>query len=1396
MKKSMHLKAKGVWFAAMMLVAVCLLLTSSFALLADATGTVSGTVTDSSGAAISGVKVTGSDGSTAVTGSDGVYTLTCNAPSVLSTIRFVQDDYWPGTALNVQVNAGQQTKQDMTLSALNADSTVTDDFNRADNTESLGTTTDSHHYAWNAYSGDGEQIKNNKLLMTGSGSDSGPSLTGFSASDIDVEFDGQFASDPSDFWAQLGVAYRDSDTHKKSSGYNVWLWRTAGAMMLQHVNNPDGMPEAGLPSDFDYTASHHYHVRALGNHHQVWVDNTPYIDFWDTKPGAFTTAGNIVLFHTNVQASFDNLVIKTYTRPSVATTVSGTVLDDTTSQPIQNANVSVGGLTAVTNVNGAYSISTSLVEPVLLTVSADAYGYNSETCENVAVYPGVACTQNLRLKNVLSSDVVYDTFSREGNSNLGTTEDASKYLWVHATGDNAVINNQSLYVASGADSGPTISGFYASDFDASFKGKLDNYSSQAGDSWTQFGISYRAHSTEKKSGYQLAFMAPRGIVLLQRDGVSCVQADISQYDFSQFHSFRVKAIGNEHQLWIDDTKIWDWTDTSSDAITSAGTLMFFCTTTPATFDDIAITRFLADNGKKIVGKVLDAKDATPVKGIHLVLNGKDSTSSADDGSYEFDRVTPGDYTINASDLSGLYTNRGVSLTFPDSATVVTKNINLLKFSELPTTVITDTFNRDDNTDLGTTEDTTKTPWVETAAGTPAAISNKTMLMSPCTSDDGAYLGGGFAPANIDAKAYICWNAYIDGQWAGITYRQPSQGFDGSGYRVLMTSGYHLQLLQNTNTLADVDLNGITSYDLLYSDVCLEVKAMGNHHQVFVNGDPIIDVYDSTTLDGGYFGFIKDSANQIQVSDFSLTDYSYPTCTISGTVSSKSGAKIAGASVSVLGNTVKTGDDGAYTLTVSAATDSFFIGEQADLNWTVVAEDYKKATLSSTVTVGDTLNQDFVLDSLPAPVSGSDAKKQADGSDAYVKGLVVTGKFKGCCYAEDINRTSGIKILGEGYSLNDYINLEGTISTVNGEKCITPTYTYSKGQKVIAPLGTAGRSFATGLSNKCLLMKTWGKVTYVDPNGAFMYVDDGSNLSDGNTLDNGQPVTGIKVVLDDTYDPGLPFVVMDDPNGWAAEKVAVGDSVAVAGISETVNNCIVLLPRDAMDISKPSDQSVIVHPSDMQAALGYWNIWTYNTSAGYSCNNMEFTSEGIHVLPYLSDQWYFRAANRLSTYDTYPLSKLTSLKFAQYMIQMPSVNSKATFSIQIRIDTDDDGSGNDILVYDPYSCPGGATLGGVTGTWQVWDAIKNGLWWCHADKTADTGLYGMTQADPKPLSYYLQQQPNAKLCETWMGSISVNVGANDAYGYWQGFEGILGSMTVGTQDNGTIVYSFAPDPATN
>jgi len=61
--------------------------------------------------------------------------------------------------------------------------------------------------------------------------------------------------------------------------------------------------------------------------------------------------------------------------------------------------------------------------------------------------------------------------------------------------------------------------------------------------------------------------------------------------------------------------------------------------------------------------------------------------------------------------------------------------------------------------------------------------------------------------------------------------------------------------------------------------------------------------------------------------------------------------------------------------------------------------------------------------------------------------------------------------------------------------------------------TKGFENGKGVYTIGLLIKTWGKVTYRDPGGTFLYIDDGSKLWDGTKDSSNHNVLGVRIAID-------------------------------------------------------------------------------------------------------------------------------------------------------------------------------------------------------------------------------------------------------------------------------------------
>jgi hypothetical protein len=166
-----------------------------------------------------------------------------------------------------------------------------------------------------------------------------------------------------------------------------------------------------------------------------------------------------------------------------------------------------------------------------------------------------------------------------------------------------------------------------------------------------------------------------------------------------------------------------------------------------------------------------------------------------------------------------------------------------------------------------------------------------------------------------------------------------------------------------------------------------------------------------------------------------------------------------------------------------------------------------------------------------------AKQMGDGSSIAIKGKLVSIVLPDSFYIEEDDRTAGLLVVrpGHGLSTGSRVDVSGLLGTnSDGERYLGSTVigTVVTGQPAVQPLGLANRWLGgadwmysaltgagqkgvlggVGLNNIGLLVRVWGQVTYVDPGGAFAYLDDGSHENDGNMLGLlGSAVPGIRIV---------------------------------------------------------------------------------------------------------------------------------------------------------------------------------------------------------------------------------------------------------------------------------------------
>jgi len=227
---------------------------------------------------------------------------------------------------------------------------------------------------------------------------------------------------------------------------------------------------------------------------------------------------------------------------------------------------------------------------------------------------------------------------------------------------------------------------------------------------------------------------------------------------------------------------------------------------------------------------------------------------------------------------------------------------------------------------------------------------------------------------------------------------------------------------------------------------------------------------------------------------------------------------------------------------------------------VLADTIGQFTVGRSDSANMTVEHGFWHSTPPSPSIG-ELKELPDDTNIETLGRIVTAgtnQFDGTFYLEDPDRSGGIRVYVGSNSqiamaVGDMVDVTGIIKTFRRERYIeSPQAIVSfpgvwsiepltvnnqwlggRGTDVIVPGGT-------GVNNLSLLVKTFGRIIYVDTAAPprFFYIDDGSNLFDG-LLVSGEPIHGIRILL-----TGLV-------TGNAIAAPETGEYVGVTGICSPV-----------------------------------------------------------------------------------------------------------------------------------------------------------------------------------------------------------------------------------------------------
>lgn len=228
--------------------------------------------------------------------------------------------------------------------------------------------------------------------------------------------------------------------------------------------------------------------------------------------------------------------------------------------------------------------------------------------------------------------------------------------------------------------------------------------------------------------------------------------------------------------------------------------------------------------------------------------------------------------------------------------------------------------------------------------------------------------------------------------------------------------------------------------------------------------------------------------------------------------------------------------------------------------------------------------------------------------APLSGKVISRTFPslGYFYIQETSRASGIRVndfsMASFVRTGDIVNVEGDLSTDDGERVINASYTTLVDATTITAIGMNNRSLAGGgynlltpgaceafgLNNVGLLVRAWGKVTAVGSD--YFYLDDGSNCDDGSGSG------GVRVVNVSGYMPSTDdYVAVTGVSGLATYDTDLARTIRLANSSDLSGICPPLPPANLTVVSTGSGK-ITLYWDGVPGADGY-NVYRGTNSGG-------------------------------------------------------------------------------------------------------------------------------------------------------------------------------------------------------